>query len=177
MLKPQASTDEWNVAHYRLDDYLRAHGIRDRIWQSRLLLKILDEAMVRHRQDPSQSPITHTHHAAEEFIEKWLRSARDFGALPAERVVSTGKLYLYLMDAMDRWPDAFLSEGTPPADLRGELTAISFVPNPVLEVSRMVPREPELPCAMPATTLNRGWRWIGLLVAGVLAAVFAFARR
>lgn len=173
---PQPGTDEWNTAHYRLDDYLRAHGIRDRIWQSRLVLKILEEAQLRHRVDPSLSPMTHTYHATQEAMEKWFRSVRDFGPLPADRLLSTGKLYLYLTDAMNQWPDAFLSTRRPPPALRRELAAVSFIPNPELEVSAMVPHEPDLSPAARDSASSRWW-WIAFLAAGFLAVMIVFACR
>jgi hypothetical protein len=172
----RAATDEWNAAHYRLDDYLRAHGVRDRLWQSRLVVAILEKAQLRHQQDPSQSPMAHTYHAVQESMEKWFRSVRDFGSLPPDRLLSTGKLYLHLTDAMERWPAAFLSARRPPATLRRDLRAVLFIPNPELDVSVMVPREPDLAPPTQATTSTWGWWWFGLLAVGFLAVVIASSR-
>ena len=41
--RPRTGTmDDWNAAYVRVEDYLRAHRIHNRLHQSRLILQILE---------------------------------------------------------------------------------------------------------------------------------------
>ena len=42
------SLEDWNQAFVRVEDYLRAHRIHNRLHASRLILKILSRAATRH---------------------------------------------------------------------------------------------------------------------------------
>ena len=61
---PRTGTlEEWNAAYVRVEDYLRAHRIHNRLHQSRLIQVILVRAARRHERMPTVSPTTR---AAEE---------------------------------------------------------------------------------------------------------------
>ena len=55
--RPRTGTlDEWNAAYVRVEDYLRAHRIHNRLHQSRLIQQILERAARRHEAHPALSP-------------------------------------------------------------------------------------------------------------------------
>jgi hypothetical protein len=47
--RPRSGTmEQWNAAYVRVEDYLRAHRIHNRLHQSRLIQAALERAAVRH---------------------------------------------------------------------------------------------------------------------------------
>ena len=47
--RPATGTmEQWNAAYVRVEDYLRAHRIHNRLHQSRLILHVLERAARRH---------------------------------------------------------------------------------------------------------------------------------
>ena len=57
--RPRTGTMEaWNAAYVRVEDYLRAHRIHNRLHQSRLILQILERAARRHEAQPASEPTT-----------------------------------------------------------------------------------------------------------------------
>ena len=50
--------ESWNAAYVRVEDYLRAHRIHNRLHQSRLIQKILERAARRHEARPALDPTT-----------------------------------------------------------------------------------------------------------------------
>jgi len=50
--------EAWNAAYVRVEDYLRAHRIHNRLHQSRLILQILERAARRHEAQPASEPTT-----------------------------------------------------------------------------------------------------------------------
>lgn len=52
------SMDAWNAAYVRVEDYLRAHRIHNRLHQSRLIQEILERAARRHEANPALDPTT-----------------------------------------------------------------------------------------------------------------------
>ena len=55
--RPTTGTmDAWNAAYVRVEDYLRAHRIHNRLHQARLIQQILERTARRHAADPSREP-------------------------------------------------------------------------------------------------------------------------
>ena len=51
--------EPWNAAYVRVEDYLRAHRIHNRLHQSRLILQILERAARRHRAPKKTHTTSH----------------------------------------------------------------------------------------------------------------------
>ena len=55
--RPATGTmDQWNAAYVRVEDYLRAHRIHNRLHQSRLIQRVLECAARRHESNPALNP-------------------------------------------------------------------------------------------------------------------------
>ena len=109
--------EAWNSAYVRVEDYLRAHRIHNRLHQSRLIQKILERAAGRHGA-PRARP---DHLAAEEteaLMDAWFAEVLDEGASPTTRIAVDGRVALLLCDGPERWPYAFLDEEQIPANSR-----------------------------------------------------------
>ncbi|MEY4089333.1 MAG: hypothetical protein RJB55_1604, partial [Verrucomicrobiota bacterium] len=132
------SMDEWNAAYVRVEDYLRAHRIHNRLHQSRLIQRILGLAAARHAADPAKSP---TVLAAEEsalLMQAWFGAMLDRRGPAADRLATDGRVALLLCDGPARWPYAFLDEREIPPEFREAMREGVIRAGPDLTVSSMV---------------------------------------
>ena len=70
------SLEAWNAAYVRVEDYLRAHRIHNRLHQSRLILRVLERAARRHQENPSLDPTTLAAEEAERMMDAWFGEVR-----------------------------------------------------------------------------------------------------
>jgi hypothetical protein len=137
--------DEWNAAFYRLEDYLRAHGVVNKIHQSQIILRVMERAARKHEATPKSSPLELA--LREMYLEMahWFqRIFPDLSGSPA-RICSIGRVSLYLSNAAERWPDVFLAEGELPPEFIQTMQETFIQSGPDLRVSTMIPRDPDLP--------------------------------
>ena len=184
--RPKTGTlEQWNAAYVRVEDYLRAHRIHNRLHQSRLIQRVLIAAAQLHRQNPALDPATVAIDETDRLMDRWFGELLDEKGLPHDRIATEGRVALLLADGMQRWPYAFLEENNIPAEFAGAIKQSSIQAGPDLAISSMVPREIDLGTITEAAgqTLERIERlpilrvmllWI--LFAGVLLMVF-FATR
>ncbi len=184
--RPSTGTlEQWNAAYVRVEDYLRAHRLHNRLHQSRLIQRVLGAAARRHEQNPALDPASLAIEEADRLMDGWFGELLDARDLPHNRIAAEGRVALLLSDAMDRWPYAFLNERNIPAEFAQAMKHSSMKAGPDLAVSSMVPREIDLGPITEAAgqTLERIERlplvrvlllWTTFV--GVLAAVFYATR-
>lgn len=183
--RPTTGTMEaWNAAYVRVEDYLRAHRIHNRLHASALILRILERTARRHLANPNLDPTSLAAEETEAMMDQWFAEVLNRRDEPHERIAIEGRVALLLCDGPQRWPYAFLEEKIPPefsqAMQVGALTA-----GPDMAVSSMVPRPIDLgPISEVAgETLETFERlpllrtlFLWLLFAGALAAIFYATR-
>lgn len=184
--RPRTGTmEEWNAAYVRVEDYLRAHRIHNRLHQNRLIHQTLARAACRHESDPSLSPTVLAAEEIEAAMDRWFEEVLDRRGLPHERIASDGRLALLLCDGAQRWPYAFLDEGNIPPEFSAAMRAREVEAGPDLAVSSMVPRPIDLGPIPEAAgeTIERIGRWplvrallLWSLFAAALAAIFYATR-
>jgi hypothetical protein len=133
------SMEEWNAAYYRLEDYLRAHHVINKVYQSQVILRLLKRAAAKHALNPRQSPTTLALNEAYDEIELWFRLLLPNPDIPAPRLSTLGKVAMKLIDAPSTWPNVFLSDEIPDA-FRIAMEQATIQSGPDLRVSSMVPR-------------------------------------
>jgi hypothetical protein len=180
--RPRTGTMEaWNAAYVRVEDYLRAHRIHNRLHQSRLIQKILERAAKRHEAHPAFSPTTLAAEETEEMMDQWFAAVLDEKDQPHDRVAIDGRVALLLCDGTERWPYGFLDEENVPADFTEAMRSSNLEAGPDLAVSSMVPRPIDLGLITEAAgeTLERFEKWpilramiLWLIFTSVLAAIF-----
>jgi hypothetical protein len=179
------SLEEWNQAYVRVEDYLRAHRIHNRLHSSRLISKILERAAVRHAADPALDPTTLAAEETELLMDRWFAEILDERDQPHERIAVDGRVALLLCDGPQRWPYAFLEEKQVPEDFVQAMRAGALAAGPDMAVSSMVPRPIDLGPIPEAAgeTLERFERlpmlrtfFLWLLFTGVLATIFYATR-
>ncbi len=184
--RPTTGTMEaWNAAYVRVEDYLRAHRIHNRLHASRLILRILARAAQRHAADPSLDPTALAAEEAEQMMDRWFADVLDERDLPHERIAVDGRVALLLSDGPQKWPYAFLDESNVPEDFKAGMRASALTAGPDLTVSSMVPRPIDLGPIPEAAgeTLERFERmpmlrtlFLWLLFAGALGVIFYATR-
>ncbi len=184
--RPKTGTPEaWNAAYVRVEDYLRAHRIHNRLHQGRLILRVLERAARRHAQDPAADPTTLATEEAEQMMDVWFREVLGEQDLPHDRVAITGRVALLLTDAADKTPYVFHDGEHVPPEFCRAMQQSSIEAGPDLAVSSMVPRPIDLGPITEAAgqTIERFEKWpllrtlaLWLVFAAALAGVF-FATR
>ena len=184
--RPTTGTmDAWNAAYVRVEDYLRAHRIHNRLHQARLIQQILERAARRHAADPSREPTTLAAEETEAMMDLWFAEVLDVRDQPHERIAVDGRVALLLCDGPRKWPYAFLDERNIPADFTEAMRAGVVEAGPDLALSGMAPRPINLGRFTEAAgeTLERFERWplvrtllLWLLFAAVLGGIFYATR-
>ena len=180
--RPRTGTlDQWNAAYVRVEDYLRAHRIHNRLHKSRVIERVLECAALRHEADPRLDPVTLASEEIARIMQAWFASHLGDSSRPPERLAAQARVAMLLSDLPTRWPYAFLDmENTPPeAQVAMEVSALQAGPD--MAVSSMVPRDIDLGTLpeVAGDTLETLERWpvVRLLVlwtlfAAVMAALF-----
>lgn len=178
------SPEAWNAAYVRVEDYLRAHRVHNRLHQIRLTQKILERAAERHAANPALDPTVLAAEETEALMDAWFADVLDVRGQPHERIAVDGRVALLLCDGPLQWPQAFLSEPVP-EDFVHAMRDGSMRAGPDLAVSSMVPRPIDLGPITEAAgeTLERLSQWpivrvlvLWLLFAAGLAASFYLTR-
>jgi len=179
------SMESWNAAYVRVEDYLRAYRIHNRLHQSRLIQRILERAARRHETHPALDPTTIAAEETGALMEAWFAEVLDEKGQPRDRLTVDGRVSLLLCDGPEHWPYAFLDEEHIPADFIRAMRTSHFNAGPDLAVSSMVPRPIDLGRITEAAgeTLERFERWpvlrallLWLLFAAALAGIFYLTR-
>ncbi len=177
--------EAWNAAYVRVEDYLRAHRIHNRLHQSRLIQEILERAAIRHAARPALDPTTLAAEETEAMMDAWFSSVLDERDQPHERIAIDGRVALLLCDGPQKWPYAFLDGKNIPADFSAAMRASSMEAGPDLAVSSMVPRPIDLGPITEAAgeTLERFEQWpilrtlfLWLVFVAALGAIFRVTR-
>jgi hypothetical protein len=184
--QPKTGTmDAWNAAYVRVEDYLRAHRIHNRLHQSRLIEVILERAARRHEAAPTLNPTALAAEETEALMDLWFAEMLDERGLPHERIAVDGRLALLLCDGPKRWPYAFLDEKHIDREFAEAMRAGVVQAGPDMAVSSMVPRPIDLGLIPEAAgeTMEQIEKWpilrallLWVLFAGVLAAIFKATR-
>lgn len=184
--RPRTGTiEEWNAAFVRVEDYLRAHRIHNRLHQSRLIEAILERAALRHELDSKQNPTTLAVQETERLMQAWFGEVLGESAQASDRLAVQARVAMLLADVPGKWPYAFLDTDATPPELRAAVRQGTIQAGPDLAVSSMVPREidfgafPEVAGdtldafeRLPVVRLLAIWAVIG----GVLLFLFALTR-
>lgn len=177
--------DEWNAAYVRVEDYLRAHRIHNRLHQSRLIQAILERAARRHETEPMRSPTAIAAEETDAMMTRWFARVLAVPAEGDERVSADGRLALLLCDGPEKWPYAFLDDSAVPPQFLGAMRAGVIQAGPDMAVSSMVPRPIDLGLIPEAAgeTIERIEEWpilrtllLWSLFAACLGAIFKMTR-
>jgi hypothetical protein len=153
--------EAWNAAYVRVEDYLRAHRIHNRLHQSRLIQVVLERAARRHEANPALDPTTLAAEETEALMDQWFGEVLGERDQPHERIAIAGRVALLLSEGPQRWPYAFLDTEHMPDDFRRAMQTSSMEAGPDMAVSSMVPRPIDLGTfsEVAGETLERFEKW------------------
>jgi hypothetical protein len=133
---PGTGTDaEWNAAYYRLEDYLRAMHLTNKLHQNQIIMRILRVAAERHALNPEIPPTTLALEAAQTEMDTWFKTI----LADQDRSPIAGRVSLLITEAAQKWPDAFLNP-QPHPECKRALAESEVRAGPDLRVSSMVTR-------------------------------------
>ena len=143
--RPRTGTPEqWNAALIRVEDYLRAHRVHNRLQQITILEKVIARAAARHEQNPALEPTTLAAEEVDRMMDAWFGELLGHQDIPHERIAVEGRVALLMSDGVERWPYAFLDERQVPPEFAQEMQRRSIQAGPDMTVTSMVPRQIEL---------------------------------
>jgi hypothetical protein len=147
------SLEEWNAAYVKVESYLHALRVRNRVVLGRLVGEILKRAQDRAPDEPGRSA---TELAGEEMnglITEWFGQILREAPTGADQMLSTrGRLALLLADMPGRWQDQFLRPGPWPGAFVASMRETFLRAGPDFQLSKMAPRPLDLG---PITALTR----------------------
>ncbi|MDD3180642.1 MAG: hypothetical protein PHQ04_09855 [Opitutaceae bacterium] len=141
---PTGTLEQWNSAYVRVEDYLRAHRIHNRLHLSRLIQQTLVRAAQRHAAAPELDPTTLAAEEMEKMMDDWFEKILGEQGRPHERIAVEGRVALLLADGPEHWPYAFLDGTNIPAEFAEAVRRSTIQAGPDLAVSSMVPRPIDL---------------------------------
>jgi len=185
-LRPTSGTEEvWNIAYGRVEDYIRAHRIDNRLHQLQLLQLVMKEAAERHAANPKLEPVVVAAEVIEEKMDEWFSFVLNKPKQPHERIAVDGRVALLLCDGPNKWPYAFLQNKDLPQEFVSSMREKSLEAGPDLSLSSMVPRPIDLGIITEAAgdTLERVSKWpivktliLWVIFLGALIMVFRMTR-
>jgi len=186
VFRPATGTPEqWNAAYVRVEDYLRAHRVHNRLLQTQLLQEVLTRAARRHALEPRVEPATLAAEEIDRMMDDWFGELLGDKDLPHGRIAIEGRVALLLCDGVERWPQAFLGGRQVSPEFAQEMKRRSIQAGPDMAVSSMVPREIDLGrfTAVAGQTFEHIERWpvlrvtlLWTLFVAILALVFYATR-
>lgn len=143
--RPRTGTPEqWNAAFVRVEDYLRAHRVHNRLQQSQILQRVLVQAARQHEKEPHLDPTTLAAEEIDRMMDAWFGELLGDKNLPHERIAVEGRVALQMCNGVERWPYAFLDLENVPPEFAREMKQRSVQAGPDMTVTSMVPRPIEL---------------------------------
>lgn len=147
---------EWNAAYTKVESYLRALRVRNRMLTGRLVMDVLGRAVHRAPDEPTR---TATELAAEELdhvITEWFGQILEQRPTGMGHILSTrGRLALLLADMPGRWQDQLLRPGPWPDEFVRAMREAYLRAGPDFQLARMEPRQLDLGAMGTITKISR----------------------
>ena len=106
-----------------MEDYFRAQQVTNKVHQSQIVLRLLERAAARHAVRQDQSPTQLALEEAYAVMDRWFQRLLPDEA--AARAPIVGRVSLAMIDATNRWPNAFLADDHEiPPELRTALREV-----------------------------------------------------
>ena len=157
------SVEDWNNAYTRVEDYLRALRVDNKLHKHRLIRAALDRAAARHAQTPDMQPMVLAVEEMETIVSDWFSTliADETEGEESEVLPSHGKAAMLVADLPARWPYLFSDPDRLPSELRTLMRETTLRAGPSLQLSSMVSRDIELGLISEAAgrTLEGFQRW------------------
>ena len=138
------TVDEWNDACTRVDDYLRAHRIRNKLHQQRLLVLALTRAATCHQANPTRPPVVYAVEEIDRIIDLWFKKILQGEHIDPDVLETQGRVGMLVADLPAQWPYLFSDSEQLPEEIRKRMRETTIQAGPTLQLSSMVPRPIDL---------------------------------
>ncbi len=141
----EAELAAWDDAWTRVEAYLAALGIRNKLVLSRKVSEVMARTEQRWIRDRGQSPARIAGEEIETMVTHWLRSVLELNDGEATEAISRrGRLALLLMNMPHQWQHAFLSDPPWPPGFADSLRQQYSLTGPEFSRAHMSARPLEL---------------------------------
>jgi hypothetical protein len=165
------SVADWNAAYHRLEDYLRAHQVENRLLEEQIIQEVLLDAAAEHQKNQSVSPTTLAMQKLFQRMDLWFQLLLRAEQIQPNQISAHGRLTWFSLDASRRWPWAFLTYEEFPPELLRAVHERTVVAGPDLQISSMVPRDLDVPPPLQLDNEQLG-RWARLHLPLVITGLF-----
>jgi hypothetical protein len=139
------SLEEWNAAYEKVERYLCAMRLRNKVVLAQLALGVLHRAKQRAPYEPRLSATELAVEEMDHVITDWFADILGKPATGADQMLSTrGRLALLLADMPGKWQDQFLSPAPWPPEFVAAMREAYFRAGPDFQLARMTPRPLDL---------------------------------
>lgn len=165
----------WGAAFERIENFLRAYRIGNRLLLSRLSHELLARTMRRHKLEPDADPLQVAVREAHSYMLEWIDKIIGPTDEPEAVRFARGRAAILLAGVPESRPEAFLDPSDVPPDLAERIRSTYLAAGPDLEFSNMAPRPIDLgPVSSVADETWRTFaRWPVLRIAVLWALVGA----
>ena len=161
---------DWTEAYARVENYLCALRIENKLLLSQLVAQILSRTSERLEADGAATPAVLAMQEANNVVDNWFREVLLAAGVDAGEVGPKGRLALFLADMPSRWQNEFLHPGPWPADFLEAMKATFLKTGPDFQKARMTPREIDL--GPVSAVADETWRVIDRWP--ILGAIFVW---
>ncbi|MGH8020589.1 MAG: hypothetical protein ACREIA_20360 [Opitutaceae bacterium] len=171
----QADSRAWGEAFERVENYLRALRVRNRLVLSQISHRVLERAMARVAEDPALEPGVAAANEVRRFIQEQIDALFGADATMMDDRYAHGRAALHLADVAEQWPEVLLDAAHAPPELVARIQSTYIAAGPDLEFSNMAPRPIDL--GVVSSVADETWRtfarWPVLRTAVLWGILFA----
>lgn len=171
------SLDAWNAAYAKVESYMHALRVRNKLLLGRLVARVIDRAIRRAEEEPDKPPMLIAGEEMDRVVNEWFAAVLDEPLDQARsRLPVRGRLALLLADMPGRWQDQFLRPGPWPEEFVRAMRESYVRAGPDFQLSQMKPRPIDLGAITTLTNLGNLpyfriiFAW--LVFAGLLVLLF-----
>jgi len=148
--------DEWNDAYAKVENYFNALRIRNKTLLGRMVLRVLERAMLRAPAEPALSATQLAVEEMDRLVNDWFADVLQIPPERRDQTLSTrGRLALLLADMPGKWQDQFLRPGPWPNEFVSAMRESYLRAGPDFQLSRMSPRPFDLGPLATLTQLGK----------------------
>jgi hypothetical protein len=136
--------EEWNNAYSKVESYLSALRVRNKVLLGQLVALVLERAM---RRSATERHLSATELAVEEMdhlVNEWFAQVLQAPPAGAEMLSTRGRMALLLADMPGHWQDQFLRPGPWPDEFLVAMRDGYLRAGPNFQIAQMTPRPLDL---------------------------------
>lgn len=164
--------EEWNNAYSKVESYLHALRVRNKVLLGQLVALVLERAVQRSAGEPGRSATELAVEEMDRLVNEWFAQVLQAPPAGAEMLSTRGRMALLLADMPGQWQDQFLRPGPWPDEFVVAMRDSYLRAGPNFQLAQMTPRPLDLgPIAaldhlsrLPYFKMAASWLVFGLLL-------------